>query len=124
MDGVGGDTGTEERAVAGGAVDGRNFVYVLSGSGSVQGETRNKSRAINGMLIGALTFVLSFVVTNAVYIEWAVRTYPQANSMAGCSAFVLGLEVAPICTAVAVGLYLFLTRRGRAGVEIDDLAEK
>ena len=63
------------------------------------------------VLVVIATFVISFVLTNILYIEWAVWRYPDTNSMAGLSAFVLGLMVAPICALIAGGLVLWLRKK-------------
>lgn len=67
-------------------------------------------RRVTAVLVGVATFLLTFIVTNIAYIKWAVLRYPKANSMVGLSAFVLGLEIAPVCALVAFLLYLRFTR--------------
>jgi len=67
-------------------------------------------RRATAILVGIATFLVVFIITNIAYIKWAVWRYPEANSMAGLSAFVLGLEIAPVCALVAFLLYLGFTR--------------
>ena len=67
-------------------------------------------RRVTAVLVGIATFLVAFIITNIAYIKWAVWRYPKANSMAGLSAFVLGLEIAPVCALVAFLLYLRFTR--------------
>jgi hypothetical protein len=47
------------------------------------------------------TFILSFVVFNVVFIQWAVWRYPHNNSMAGFAAFIYGVPVGMIFAAIA-----------------------
>jgi uncharacterized oligopeptide transporter (OPT) family protein len=68
---------------------------------------------IYALLTGAGTLVVSFVITNVAYMAWAEWRYPQTSSMAGISAFVFGLMVAPICALIAFGLVLYWTGRKR-----------
>lgn len=63
------------------------------------------------VLVAIATLVISFFLTNVLYIQWAVWRYPEANSMAGMSAFVLGLMVAPIWAMIAGGLVLWWPRK-------------
>ncbi len=67
-------------------------------------------RRVTAVLVGIATFLVAFIITNVVYIKWAVWRYPKANSMAGMSAFMLGLEVAPVCALVCFLLYLRVTK--------------
>jgi uncharacterized membrane protein len=71
----------------------------------------NTKRGVLALLIGIVTLIVSFVLTNVAYIKWAVWRYPQHNSMAGLSAFMLGLVVAPACALLSVGLFLFMSKR-------------
>ena len=64
-------------------------------------------RRLRAVLVG----VVSFLATNVAYLKWAVWRYPKANSMAGMSAFMLGLEIAPVCALISFLLYLKVTRR-------------
>ena len=59
-------------------------------------------RLVLSLLIAVAAFIISFIVFNFVYIEWAVWRYPQANSMAGMTAFFLGI---PIGAAFAIIIF-------------------
>jgi hypothetical protein len=69
-------------------------------------------RVIVSSSAAALAFIVSFVVFNVAYIKWAVWRYPQANSMAGLSAFIGGFEVGAIVAVLCFGVvYYWLGRR-------------
>ena len=55
------------------------------------------------VLVALAALVLSFFLTNYLYVEWAVWRYPETNSMAGMGGLVLSLVVAPIF-ALAAGV--------------------
>jgi hypothetical protein len=46
--------------------------------------------------IALVCFILSFIVFNFAYMVWAVWRYPQANSMAGLTAFMYAIPVGGI----------------------------
>jgi uncharacterized oligopeptide transporter (OPT) family protein len=56
---------------------------------------------ILAIVVPFATLVISFILTNVAYMLWADWRYPQTSSMAGLSAFVLGLWVAPICALIS-----------------------
>jgi hypothetical protein len=58
--------------------------------------------------LAVLTFIVVFVTVNIVYIEWAVRAYPESNSMAGLPAFMYGFIFASIA---ALAVFLIAYRR-------------
>ena len=62
-------------------------------------------RMIYAVLAGLVALLVSFVLTNILYIAWAVRRYPGTNSMAGLSAIELAFIVAPI-SAFFVGAFV------------------
>jgi hypothetical protein len=66
---------------------------------------------IYAILAGFATLVVTFILTNVLYIEWADWRYPETNSMAGMSAFVLGIIVAPVCAVVSFALVLVVRRK-------------
>ena len=53
------------------------------------------------ILVTLATLVISFILTNVAYMLWLDWTSSGPTSMAGLSAFVLGLWVAPICALIA-----------------------
>ena len=70
------------------------------------------SRVIMSSSAAVLAFIVSFVIFNVAYIKWAVWRYPQANSMAGLSAFIGGLEVGAIVAVLCFGVvYYWMGRR-------------
>lgn len=66
---------------------------------------------IYAILAGFATLVVTFILTNVLYIEWTDWRYPQINSKAGMSASVLGIIVAPVCAVVSSALVLVVRRR-------------
>ena len=62
---------------------------------------------IFAIVTGLVTLVITFILTNIFYIMWADWRYPETNSMAGMSAFFLGLIVAPICCILSAVAVLF-----------------
>jgi len=61
-------------------------------------------RFIWAALAAAVTFIVSFVLTNFLYIKLADWLSPDPSAMAAMGAFVLGMVVAPICALIAGGL--------------------
>ena len=50
---------------------------------------------------GVVVCIVSFVIFNVLYIEWAAWRYPHNNSMAGLAAFAYGIPVGLGCGIVA-----------------------
>lgn len=70
------------------------------------------------LLVGIVSFFLSFFIFNVAYISWAVHRYPHHNSMAGMAAFYYGFPVGGAVALVVFAVTLYLQKkRGRAGKE-------
>jgi hypothetical protein len=59
------------------------------------------------LLIAVAAFIISFIAFNFVYIEWAVWRYPQTNSMAGMTAFFLGIPVGTIFAIISYAIAFY-----------------
>ncbi len=66
---------------------------------------------IYALLAGIATLIITFILTNVVYLAWADWRYPETNSMAGLGAVMLSLVVAPICALISIALAVFFRRR-------------
>jgi hypothetical protein len=58
-------------------------------------------RSIGAIFVAAATFVISFVLTNILYIKLADWRDPDPSAMAAMGAIILGLVIGPICALIA-----------------------
>jgi hypothetical protein len=66
---------------------------------------------IYAIVTGLATLAVSFILTSMLYTAWADWRYPQTSSMAGMSAFVVALIVAPVCCILSAVAVLFSRRK-------------
>jgi hypothetical protein len=70
----------------------------------------NGWRVAEAFLVGISTFVISFILTFAIYLVWEEWRYPGNNAQGDMSAFLLAIMVSPLCAVVCVVLSFRLTR--------------
>jgi TRAP-type C4-dicarboxylate transport system permease small subunit len=54
------------------------------------------------IIVPLATLIISFILTFFGYLLWISWSFSRSSSMAGISAFVLGLYVAPVCALISV----------------------
>jgi len=62
--------------------------------------------------MAVLVFLVSYLIFNIAYCEWAVWRYPHNNSMAGVAAMIEGFPVGIACAVV--GFVITFYRKGRS----------
>ena len=64
------------------------------------------------LAVAIVVFLAVFVLFNILYILWAVKCYPHANSMAGFAAFIYGIPVGGVAAVIAsIAYYAHTTDR-------------
>ena len=84
------------------------------------GKANKGINQLKSLGLAVTTFFAVFVLVNVVYIGWAVRAYPENNSMAGLPAFMYGFIFGSFA---ALAVFLITYRRFRRETKVNDTSQ-
>jgi hypothetical protein len=70
----------------------------------------NGWRVAEAFLVCVSTFIISFILTFAMYLGWEEWRYPGNSAQGDMSAFLLAVTISPVCAVVCTTISFRTTR--------------